>query len=155
MELRGEVSGISVYDDFAHHPTAIRSTLEGVRANFPKSRIWGVFEPRSWSSRRNVFQKEFGESFRAADLALIAPVFEPEKLPENVRLNPEQLVEDIRKNGTSAEYFDTNERLLQYILNNAQEGDQLILMSNGSFDGIHENILNGLKSRGVSSAARE
>jgi UDP-N-acetylmuramate: L-alanyl-gamma-D-glutamyl-meso-diaminopimelate ligase len=155
MELRGEVSGISVYDDFAHHPTAIRSTLEGVRTNFPKSRIWGVFEPRSWSSRRNVFQKEFGESFRAADLALIAPVFEPEKLPENVRLNPEQLVEDIRKNGTSAEYFDTNERLLQYILNNAQEGDQLILMSNGSFDGIHENILNGLKSRGVSSAARE
>jgi UDP-N-acetylmuramate: L-alanyl-gamma-D-glutamyl-meso-diaminopimelate ligase len=145
MELRGERNGISVYDDFAHHPTAIHSTLEGVRAAFPDARIFGIFEPRSWTSRRNVFQKEFGKCFRAADFALIAPVFEPEKLPVEVRLNPAQLIEDIQSNGTPAHYFESNEDLTEYVLRNAKTGDKLILMSNGAFDGIHEKILAGLK----------
>ena len=146
MDLRGEVNGIAVYDDFAHHPTAIRSTLEGVRAAFPDARIWGIFEPRSWSSRRNVFQKDFGESFVDANLALLAPVFEPEKLQPDARLDPNQVIADIQKNGTPSHYFDSNDHLVEFILTNAKKGDKLILMSNGSFDGIHERILEGLKS---------
>ena len=145
MELRGEVHGISVFDDFAHHPTAIQSTLEGVRDAFPNARIWGVFEPRSWSSRRNVFQEGFGKSFRSADVALIAPVFEPEKLAEQNRLNPKQLIEDIVRNGTEAHYFETNDALVEFVLNNAANGDKFILMSNGSFEGVHERILDGLR----------
>jgi UDP-N-acetylmuramate: L-alanyl-gamma-D-glutamyl-meso-diaminopimelate ligase len=146
MELRGEVNGIAVYDDFAHHPTAIDSTLEGVRLTYPNSRIWGIFEPRSWSSRRNVFQKEFGRSFRFADLALIAPVFEPERLDPSIRLNPAALIDEIRRNGTSAFYFGTNNELLEFVIANAKPGDKLIVMSNGSFDGMHEKILNRLRS---------
>ena len=145
MDLRGEIKGIAVYDDFAHHPTAIRSTLEGVRAAFPNARIWGIFEPRSWSSRRNVFQKDFGASFVDANLALIAPVFEPEKLQPDVRLDPDRVIDDIQRSGTPAHYFVSNDDLVDYVLSHAKEGDKLILMSNGSFDGVHERILEGLK----------
>ena len=151
MELRGEVNGISVYDDFAHHPTAIDSTLAGVRDAFPRHRVWGIFEPRSWTSRRNVFQKEFGESFRAADLALIGPVFEPEKLPPDVRLDPKRLVADIESNGTSALYFETNQALIDYVIQNAAPGEKLIVMSNGAFDGIHERILEGLSLSAITA----
>lgn len=145
MELRGEVNGITVYDDFAHHPTAIQSTLAGVRTVFPRARIWGIFEPRSWSSRRNVFQKQFGESFAVADIAVIAPVFEPEKLPPEVRLDPQTLIADIHRNGTPAHYFESNEQLVDFVITHAKEGDKLILMSNGSFDGVHDRILDALK----------
>lgn len=144
MEWRGEIGGVAVYDDFAHHPTAIHATLEGVRAAFPHARIWGVFEPRSWSSRRNVFQKDFGAAFAAADLAVIAPVFEPEKLSPEVRLDPDQLITDIQSHGTPARYFSSNDLLVEFVLTNAKEGDKLIVMSNGSFDGVHERILEGL-----------
>jgi UDP-N-acetylmuramate: L-alanyl-gamma-D-glutamyl-meso-diaminopimelate ligase len=145
MELRGEVNGIAVYDDFAHHPTAIASTLEGVRLSFPDARIWGVFEPRSWSSRRNVFQTDFERCFSAADLALIAPVFEPEKLAPEVRLDPRKLVKNISDSGTPAKYFESNDVLLEFIAANAQSGDKIILMSNGSFEGIHERVLRSLE----------
>jgi UDP-N-acetylmuramate: L-alanyl-gamma-D-glutamyl-meso-diaminopimelate ligase len=145
MELRGEVNGVAVYDDFAHHPTAIASTLEGVRLTFPDKRIWGIFEPRSWSSRRNVFQKEFEKCFSAADLALIAPVFEPEKLSPEVRLDPKRLIANIQDNGTPAYYFETNDALVDFVASNAKRGDKVILMSNGSFDGVYEKILGRLQ----------
>lgn len=147
MELRGEAASISVFDDFAHHPTAIRTTLEGARIAFPDSRIWGIFEPRSWSSRRNVFQKEFARAFDPAHLAVIAGVFEPEKLDPENRLDPDQLVSDIQINGTPAYYIPETEKLLSFVLRNAQSGDKLILMSNGSFHDIHSRILEGLRSR--------
>ena len=147
MELRGEIGGIKVYDDFAHHPTAIASTLEGVRLAYPTSRIWSLFEPRSWSSRRNVFQNEFGEAFRSADFALIAAVFEPEKVPAEIRLDPEKIISNIRKSGTTAFYMPDQSTIIDFVLKETRSGDQLILMSNGSFDGLHDKILNALKNR--------
>lgn len=145
MEVRGEAKGITVYDDFAHHPTAIASTLEGVRLSFPDARIWGIFEPRSWSSRRNVFQQEFGKCFGAADIAVIAPVFEPEKLAPEVRLDPARLIASIEQGGTTAKYFESNDALVEFVAANAKPGDKIVLMSNGSFDGIHEKILRSLE----------
>ncbi len=145
MELRGEARGVAVYDDFAHHPTAIRTTLEGVRLAFPKSRIWAVFEPRSWSSRRNVFQQQFSTAFEPADVAIIAGVFEPEKVPPEIRLDPERLVADMNKNGTEARYMPDSEQLLKHVVRCVRAGDKLVLMSNGSFDGLHDKILQALK----------
>jgi UDP-N-acetylmuramate: L-alanyl-gamma-D-glutamyl-meso-diaminopimelate ligase len=144
MELRGEANGISVYDDFAHHPTAIRTTLEGVRLAYPKSRIWGVFEPRSWSSRRNIFHADFARAFGDSDIAVLAPVFEPEKLPSEIRLDPEKLIADIEKSGTPAHYFADIERMIEFIATGARPGDKIILMSNGAFDNIHERLLQRL-----------
>lgn len=149
MEMRGEIDGITVYDDFAHHPTAIASTLEGARFAFPSGRIWAIFEPRSWSSRRNVFQDEFGKAFGGADYALIAGVFEPEKVPLEIRLDPQRMISDIQKGGTSAFYIPAQSNMLDYIANEARSGDKLILMSNGSFDGLHDKILDALRNRRV------
>ncbi|PWT87840.1 MAG: UDP-N-acetylmuramate:L-alanyl-gamma-D-glutamyl-meso-diaminopimelate ligase [Acidobacteria bacterium] len=145
MELRGEVNGIRVYDDFAHHPTAIHTTLEGVRLAYPERRVWGIFEPRSWSSRRNVFQNQFADAFGFADMAIIAGVFEPEKLPEEVRLDPEKLVSEIARKGTRAYYIDSNDEIIRFVKREARVGDCLVLMSNGSFEGLHEKLLEGLR----------
>jgi UDP-N-acetylmuramate: L-alanyl-gamma-D-glutamyl-meso-diaminopimelate ligase len=144
MELRGEAGGVTVYDDFAHHPTAIRTTLEGVRLAFPDAKIWAIFEPRSWSSRRNVFQDAFAKSFDFADKTIIASVFEPEKVPEEHRLDPMRLVKDI---GNNAQYMENQEELIASVVREASPGDKLILMSNGSFDGLHEKILAELQKR--------
>ncbi|HJZ11689.1 MAG TPA: Mur ligase family protein, partial [Acidobacteriota bacterium] len=144
MELRGERNGIEVYDDFAHHPTAIRVTLEGARLAFPDARIWGIFEPRSWSSRRNIFQKQFAESFDCSDVAVIAGVHEPEKLPQEIRLDPQQLVADLNKR-TEAHYIPQTEQIVEFVAKNARAGDKLILMSNGSFNGLHDRILDRLE----------
>ena len=141
MELRGEAGGVAVYDDFAHHPTAIRTTLEGVRLAFPHARIWAIFEPRSWSSRRNVFQDAFSKSFDHADVAVIASIFEPEKVPEGQRLDPHALVDDIQAAGTAARYIEDRQELIAFVSREAKPGDKLILMSNGSFDGLHEKLL--------------
>ncbi len=138
MELRGEAGSVSVYDDFAHHPTAIRTTLEGVRLAFPNAKIWAIFEPRSWSSRRNVFQDAFAKSFDFADQTIIASVFEPEKVPEDQRLDPYRLVREI---GNRARYINDQDELIAAIIRETASGDKLILMSNGSFDGLHEKIL--------------
>jgi UDP-N-acetylmuramate: L-alanyl-gamma-D-glutamyl-meso-diaminopimelate ligase len=147
MEFRGEAKGVAVYDDFAHHPTAIHATLEGARLAFPGSRIWGVFEPRSWSSRRNIFQNEFAGAFRAADFAVIAGVFEPDKVPAEIRLDPEKLVQDINQNGTPGRYILNREDLIHYIVGGSKPGDRIVLMSNGSFDNIHERLVDALKKK--------
>ncbi|MCI0417450.1 UDP-N-acetylmuramate:L-alanyl-gamma-D-glutamyl-meso-diaminopimelate ligase [bacterium] len=144
MELRGEAGGVAVYDDFAHHPTAIRTTLEGVRLAFPHARIWAIFEPRSWSSRRNVFQDAFSKSFDHADVAVIASIFEPEKVPEGQRLDPHALVDDIQAAGTGARYIEDRQELIAFVSSEAKPGDKLILMSNGSFDGLHDKLLTEL-----------
>ena len=141
MELRGQKRGISVYDDFAHHPTAIEATLEGARLAFPGSRIWAVFEPRSWSSRRNVFQNQFAAAFKNADVALIAGVFDPEKVPVESRLDPQKLVSEITANGTPCLYMKDLSELIGHVTREARSGDRIILMSNGSFNDIHEKIL--------------
>jgi UDP-N-acetylmuramate: L-alanyl-gamma-D-glutamyl-meso-diaminopimelate ligase len=147
LEVRGEVDGVRVYDDFAHHPTAVAETLKAVRQRFPGDRIWAVFEPRSQTCRRRVFEQAFIESFDPADEVVIARVFGASKLPPEETLSPDRVVEGVRGRGKKATTFDSTDEIVSYIGQNAKRGDHVVIMSNGGFDGIHNRLLERLKAR--------
>jgi UDP-N-acetylmuramate: L-alanyl-gamma-D-glutamyl-meso-diaminopimelate ligase len=135
-----------VYDDFAHHPTAVGETLRGLRAANPASRIWAVFEPRSASSCRRVFQDDFARAFSGADEVLIAPVFRS-TLPVAERLSVPQLVHDLATAGQSARQGDSVDGIVSLIAREHQPGDLVVIMSNGGFGGIHQKLLTSLVPR--------
>ncbi len=141
LELKGTIRGIDVYDDFAHHPTAVRETLQAFRAKHPDKRIWALYEPRSATSRRDRFQTEFAAAFDAADAVLVAPVDRPEKAPEGHRFSSEKLATDLQSRGKTAHALDINE-MVQLLKHELQNGDVVITFSNGPFGGIHEKLLN-------------
>ena len=143
MELRGEAGGVKVYDDFAHHPTAIRETLAGVRAAHPDTRIWGIFEPRSATSCRRIFQDEFAQAFDAADEAILAAVFRA-NLPDDQRLSGEAVVAGINARGGRARLVPTVPEIVEVVAHEARPGDLVVVMSNGGFDGIHDRLLAAL-----------
>ena len=145
LEALGTVAGVTVYDDFAHHPTAIAETLAALRAAHPDGRVRAVFEPRSASSCRKIFQQAFADSFRAADDVIIAAVFRS-NLPEAERLSVEQLVADIEASGTRARYVPTVEEIVNILVRERSDGDQVVLMSNGGFGGIHGKLLDALRA---------
>jgi UDP-N-acetylmuramate: L-alanyl-gamma-D-glutamyl-meso-diaminopimelate ligase len=147
LELRGEVERIRVYDDFAHHPTAVLETLRAIRERYPTDRIWAVFEPRSQTCRRKIFEQEFIKSFDPADTVVVARVFGSGKLTEDEQLSPDAVVEGVRARGKIAETFDTTDEIVDYISRNATPGDQIVVMSNGGFDGIHRKLLEKLRGR--------
>jgi UDP-N-acetylmuramate: L-alanyl-gamma-D-glutamyl-meso-diaminopimelate ligase len=143
LEVVGTVDGVTVYDDFAHHPTAVAETLAGVRASHPAARIWAVFEPRSASSCRRVFQDEFARAFAGADEVLIAPVFRS-KLPESDRLSIAKLVRDLGDRGHSAREAESIDDIVAAIVREHRPGDLVVIMSNGAFGGIHQKLLRAL-----------
>jgi UDP-N-acetylmuramate: L-alanyl-gamma-D-glutamyl-meso-diaminopimelate ligase len=147
LELRGEVRGVRVYDDFAHHPTAVHETLKAVRQRFPDDRVWAVFEPRSNTCRRRIFEQAFIESFDPADAVVIARVFGASKLPPEQTLSPDRVVAGIRHRGKSANTFDSTDEIVNYLASNARSGDHIVVMSNGGFDNIHNKILERLRAR--------
>jgi len=147
LELRGEVERIRVYDDFAHHPTAVLETLRAIRERYPTDRIWAVFEPRSQTCRRKVFEQDFIKSFDPADTVVVARVFASSKLPQDEQLSPDAVVEGVRSRGKIAETFEATDEIVDYIARNATPGDQIVVMSNGGFDGIHQKLLEKLKGR--------
>ena len=143
LEIVGVAGGVTVYDDFAHHPTAVAETLAGLRASSPDARIWAVFEPRSASSCRRVFQDDFARAFAGATEVLIAPIFRS-KLPESERLSIPQLVRDLRAQGLSAREADSIDDIVAGIAKEHRPGDLVVLMSNGGFGGIHQKLLRAL-----------
>jgi UDP-N-acetylmuramate: L-alanyl-gamma-D-glutamyl-meso-diaminopimelate ligase len=143
LQLRGVARDVSVYDDFAHHPTAIAETLGGVRSAFPERRIWAIFEPRSATSCRRVFQKDFARAFDAADETVIAAVFRA-SLPEAERLSAEELVGELKQAGRRARHIPAVEDIVTTIAREATPGDLVIVMSNGGFDDIHQRLLSAL-----------
>jgi len=143
LELVGERAGVRVYDDFAHHPTAVRETLAALRAANPASRIWAVFEPRSASSCRRVFQEEFARAFGAADETIIAGVFRS-SLPDAERLSADALVADLQSKGLRARHLPGVDGIVAVIAAEARPGDLVVVMSNGGFGGIHEKLLAAL-----------
>jgi len=147
LELRGEVENIRVYDDFAHHPTAVLETLRAVRERHPQDRIWAVFEPRAQTCRRKIFEQEFIKSFDPADSVVIARVFGASKLNADEQLSPDAVVEGVRTRGKIAETFESTGGIVDYVAANATRGDQIVVMSNGGFDGIHNKILERLRTR--------
>jgi UDP-N-acetylmuramate: L-alanyl-gamma-D-glutamyl-meso-diaminopimelate ligase len=145
LEIVGTADGVTVYDDFAHHPTAVAETLTGLRASNPGARIWAVFEPRSASSCRRVFQDDFARAFDAADEVVVAPVFRS-KLPPSERLSIPQLVKDVAGRGRAAREAASLDDIVQAIVREHQPGDLIVLMSNGGFGGIHQMLLRALGS---------
>ena len=143
LEVVGVAGGVTVYDDFAHHPTAVGETLAGLRASNPDARIWAVFEPRSASSCRRVFQDDFARAFADANEVLIAPIFRS-KLPEAERLSVPQLVRDLNAQGLSAREADSIDDIVAGIVKEHRPGDLVVLMSNGGFGGIHQKLLRAL-----------
>ncbi len=143
LEIVGTAGGVTVMDDFAHHPTAVRETLSALRAGYPDRRIWAVFEPRSASSCRRVFQDDFARSFGAADEVIVAAVFRS-SLPESERLSAEQLVDDLRARKHGARYIPAVDDIVRTIVDERHSGDIVVLMSNGGFGGIHQKLLRAL-----------
>ncbi len=143
LEIVGERRGVRVYDDFAHHPTAVAETIAALRAARPGHRMWAVFEPRSASSCRRVFQDDFARAFQAADQVIVAPVFRS-TLPEEQRLLVPRLVADLASAGVAAREVPTVEDIVATIAAEAREGDDVLVMSNGGFGGIHGKLLEAL-----------
>jgi len=143
LEIKGVAGGVTVFDDFAHHPTAVAETLTAVRASYPGARIWAVFEPRSASSCRRVFQDDFARAFGKADEVVIAPVFRS-TLPEAQRLSVPRLVEALNAQGTAAREAGSVDDIVRSIMEEHRAGDLVIIMSNGGFGGIHQKLLRAL-----------
>jgi UDP-N-acetylmuramate: L-alanyl-gamma-D-glutamyl-meso-diaminopimelate ligase len=145
LELRGEARGVRVYDDFAHHPTAILETLRAVRWANPERRIWAVFEPRSATSCRRIFQHDFARAFieSGADEVVLPDVFRS-SLPEAERLSVEDLVHDVGAAGVHARHIAPTDAIVATIAKEARAGDLVVVMSNGGFDGIHGKLLAAL-----------
>ena len=144
QELRGEVNGVKVIDDFAHHPMAIRLAVQSLRQRHPDSRLWILFEPRSNTTRRAVFQSELAEALASADFAVVAAIPDLHKIPENDRLNPDQLSADIARLGGHGWYLPDIETIIATVKQTARSGDVIAVLSNGGFGGIHEKLLAAL-----------
>jgi UDP-N-acetylmuramate: L-alanyl-gamma-D-glutamyl-meso-diaminopimelate ligase len=145
LEFRGGARGVAVYDDFAHHPTAILETIRALRASQPGHRVWAIFEPRSATSSRRVFQADFARAFAdsGADEIVLAPVFRA-SLPEAERLSIDQLIADLAAAGRHARAPGSTAEIVHLVAAEAREGDLILVMSNGGFDGIHDKLLAGL-----------
>jgi len=143
LEVVGVANAVTVYDDFAHHPTAVAETLAAVRAANPEARIWAGFEPRSASSCRRVFQEDFARAFAGADEVVFAPVFRSE-LPEAERLSMPRLVSDLRCADIAARELPSVDEIVTAIAREQRPGDLVVIMSNGGFGGIHQKLLQAL-----------
>ena len=147
QEVRGVVANIAVIDDFAHHPTAVRLTLEALKLRFGGRRLWAIFEPRSNTSRRNVFQQEYARAFDAADEVIIPSPKNVERIPEAERFDSRALVGALLDRGLEAHQIDEVDEIAAVISANAMPYDVIAVLSNGSFDGLHDKILERLRKR--------
>ncbi len=144
LEVVGEVRGITVYDDFAHHPTAVEETLKALRRSAAGRRLWAIFEPRSASSCRRVFQDDFARAFAGADEVVLASIFRS-SLPAEERLSEARLVEDLRARNVAARHLPTVDAIVETVAREARPGDVIVVMSNGGFGGIHGKLVSALK----------
>jgi UDP-N-acetylmuramate: L-alanyl-gamma-D-glutamyl-meso-diaminopimelate ligase len=144
LEIRGIAGGVTVVDDFGHHPTAIRETLRALRIKYPTQKVWAVFEPRSNTTRRNVFQSELARAFADADAVVISQIARLEQLAPEERLDPAKLIKDIQADGKDAAYLPDVEAIVTHLVRNARGGDVICVFSNGGFGGIHNRLIERL-----------
>jgi UDP-N-acetylmuramate: L-alanyl-gamma-D-glutamyl-meso-diaminopimelate ligase len=147
LEVRAQIGGVTIIDDFAHHPTAIRETLRALRAVYPQARLWAVLEPRSNTLRRKVLEGDLMESLRQADRVVLAGVYQQQRIAEDERLHPEDVVGALNASGTPAALCPDVEGILDEIVPKLQAGDVVAILSNGGFDGIYEKLPSRLKAR--------
>lgn len=144
MDVQGEVNDVLVVDDFAHHPTAVRSTIEAARGRWPHRRLWAILEPRSNSMRRKVFEESLPSALALADRVILAGVFRSQQLGDENRLDPEAVAARVRALGKSAHVFGSADAIAEHLAIEARAGDLLLIMSNGSFDGLCDKLLRKL-----------
>lgn len=144
QEVRGVKNDIVVIDDFAHHPTAVKATTAAIKSFYGQRRLVAIFEPRTNSSRRNVFQEVYRSCFDAADEICIRQAPLLEKIPEGQRFSSQKLVDDLRSRGKSAYFFSDTDAIMDFLCREARAGDVLLIMSNGGFDNIHARLLAAL-----------
>ncbi len=147
MEVRGIAGGITVLDDFGHHPTAIRETLRALRIKYPTSKVWAIFEPRTNTTRRNIFQNELVSAFADANGVVVSQVARLELLDPSVRLDPARLMEDLKKEGKDTAYLPDADSIVAHMGKAAQGGDVICVFSNGGFGDIHVKLLERLAKR--------
>jgi UDP-N-acetylmuramate: L-alanyl-gamma-D-glutamyl-meso-diaminopimelate ligase len=140
LEVKAQVDGVTIIDDFAHHPTAIGETLKALRTRYPEARLWAVFEPRSNTLRRKVFQKELVESLAIADQIVVASIFQPEKVPENERLTTSSIISGLKKSGKPARELQDADAIVEAVAPELRSGDVVAILSNGGFGGIYEKL---------------
>jgi UDP-N-acetylmuramate: L-alanyl-gamma-D-glutamyl-meso-diaminopimelate ligase len=146
MQVRGVERGVTVIDDFAHHPTAVRETLQALRTKYKEARLFAIFEPRSWSSRLAVFQDDYAHAFISADYVVIASVFDSGKATEKGRvLDTERLIADIEAQAKPALSIEGADEIVRHLTPELRTGDVVAVMSNGGFGGIHEKLLQSLR----------
>jgi UDP-N-acetylmuramate: L-alanyl-gamma-D-glutamyl-meso-diaminopimelate ligase len=144
MDVRGEIGGVLVVDDFAHHPTAVKATIEAARGRWPGRRLWAILEPRSNSMRRKVFQDALPKALALGDRVILGGVFRAQQLGGENRLDPESVAESVRGLGKDARVFPSSDSIAEHLESEAKPGDVLLIMSNGSFDGLCEKVLTKL-----------
>jgi UDP-N-acetylmuramate: L-alanyl-gamma-D-glutamyl-meso-diaminopimelate ligase len=155
MDVKGETAGILVVDDFAHHPTAVKATIEAARSRWPERRLWAILEPRSNSMRRKVFQEALPKALALGDRVILGGVYHAQQLGDDNRMDPEAVAADVRKLGRDARVFPSSNAIAEYLAAEAKSGDLLLIMSNGNFDGLCEKLLKRLSSAGpVPSGAK-
>ena len=147
MDVKGEFDGILLVDDFAHHPTAVTATIAAARGRWPGRRIWGILEPRSNSMRRKIFQETLPKALAAADRVVLAGVFRSQQLGDENRLDPETVAQSVRALGKDAQVFGSSEEIASHLAEKAEPGDILLVMSNGSFDGLCDKLMKKLATQ--------
>lgn len=155
LEVIAEVGGITLIDDFAHHPTAIRETLRALRQRYPDSRLWAVLEPRSNTLRRNIFEQEITDSLALADEVILAAVYQPAHIPADQVLHPEHIVQSLERHGRPARSLPNVDAIVEYLGAHLAPGDVVAILSNGGFDGIYRKLPEQLrKLQATASEAR-
>lgn len=147
QQILGEPGGVTVIEDFAHHPTAVELTVGGIRERYPSQRILAVFEPRSATSRRRTFQKDYVKALQGADEVFVAAAYDQSKIAEDQRFSSQELVDDLKAQGVSSHFGQNVGDLVQQISTTAQKGDVVLIMSNGGFDGIYGQLMSSLEGK--------
>jgi UDP-N-acetylmuramate: L-alanyl-gamma-D-glutamyl-meso-diaminopimelate ligase len=155
LEVKAQVNGITVIDDFAHHPTAIAGTLKALKARYPGARLWAILEPRSNTLRRRVLQADLARSLAIADEIIVAGVFRSEAVPENERLELPALAADIQKQGKRARLLDNADEIVGSIAPEMRPGDVIAILSNGGFGGIYEKLPAKLRALAQAGEVRD
>jgi UDP-N-acetylmuramate: L-alanyl-gamma-D-glutamyl-meso-diaminopimelate ligase len=147
LEVLGEACGVTVVDDYAHHPTEVDATVKAARARFPGRRLWAVLEPRTQTARRHYFQQEFAAALMLADRAVVAPAYGGDELAPDGKLDVEELVSTVASHGTEAVYLRDAEAIARHIVEESRRADVVLIMSPGSFGGVHTLVLEMLAKR--------
>jgi UDP-N-acetylmuramate: L-alanyl-gamma-D-glutamyl-meso-diaminopimelate ligase len=144
MEVQGEINGVLVVDDFAHHPTAVTATIQAARGRWPGRKLWAILEPRSNSMRRKIFEETLPKALALADRVVLSGVFRAQQLGDDKRMEPETVADRVRASGIDARVLGSSQEIAEFVSGKAAPGDVVLVMSNGSFDGLCEKLVKAL-----------